>query len=113
HWPGNVRQLQSVLERAFLLSEGPLIDEKDLPSEVAAKPDRFDFEIPDEGFSFEVFEREVILKAMRKTDWVIARAAKLLGMSYKTLCYRLEKFQIARPGASPTGDVVSSNEEPR
>ena len=38
----------------------------------------------------------MLVKAMEKSDWVIARAAQLLGMSYRTLQYRLQKFDIRR-----------------
>ena len=65
-WPGNVRQLQSAIERAVVLSSGDWIDLKDLPVEIRERPisiGQVDFEIPDEGFSFEEFEREIILKA--------------------------------------------------
>jgi transcriptional regulator with GAF, ATPase, and Fis domain len=47
--------------------------------------------------NFENFERELILQAMEKSDWVIAKACKLLSMSYRTLQYRLDKFGIKRP----------------
>lgn len=98
-WPGNVRQLQSAIERAVVLSAGDWIDLKDLPVEIRERPisiGQVDFEIPDEGFSFEEFEREIILKALRKSDGIVARAARLLGMSYRTLQYRLEKFAIKK-----------------
>ncbi len=105
-WPGNVRQLESAIERAILLCEGDRIDPKDLPEEVLSRkklgkaddkgrPDRF--EIPSEGINFETFERDLILQAMEKSDWVIAKAAKLLGMSYRTLQYRLDKFGLKKP----------------
>jgi len=104
-WPGNVRQLESAIERAILLCEGDKILPRDLPEEVLSrKPagklgerqrgDRF--EIPIEGINFENFERDLILQAMEKTDWVIAKAAKMLGMSYRTLQYRLDKFGLKR-----------------
>ena len=109
-WPGNIRQLESAIERALLLCEGDRILPRDLPQEVLArKPvgrpgeraraDRF--EIPAEGINFEHFERDLILQAMDKADWVIAKAAKMLGMSYRTLQYRLEKFDIKK--AEPKG----------
>ena len=72
---------------------------KDLPAEIRERPisiGQVDFEIPDEGFSFEGFEREIIFKALRKSDGVVARAARLLGMSYRTFQYRLEKFAIKK-----------------
>lgn len=105
-WPGNVRQLESAIERAILLCENDKITPVDLPQEVLsrktlAKPGervRSDsFEIPSEGLNFEDFERDLILQAMEKSDWVIAKAAKLLGMSYRTLQYRLDKFGLKRP----------------
>jgi len=108
HWPGNVRQLEAVLERAMLLSDGPEIEHYDLPIEVrffdlppqplSSSPSgrRFGVEIPEEGISFEELERDLIAQAMEKSDWVITRAARLLGLSYRTLQYRLEKFQVKR-----------------
>ncbi len=109
-WPGNVRQLESALERAILLCEGDRIVPRDLPQEVLSRkamtraPERLraeKFEIPAEGIDFEKFERDLIMQAMEKADWVIAKAAKLLGMSYRTLQYRLEKFGIRKPEAKP------------
>jgi len=105
-WPGNVRQLESAIERAILLCEGETIVPRDLPQEVLARKSfgRIDrtrgsdrFEIPAEGINFEHFERDLILQAMDKADWVIAKAAKMLGMSYRTLQYRLDKFGIKKP----------------
>ncbi len=109
-WPGNVRQLESAIERAILLCEGDRIVPRDLPQEVLSRksmtraPERLraeKFEIPAEGIDFEKFERDLIMQAMEKADWVIAKAAKLLGMSYRTLQYRLEKFGIRKPEAKP------------
>jgi DNA-binding NtrC family response regulator len=113
-WPGNVRQLESAIERAVLLCEDDKILPRDLPQEVLARKapiksgerprgDRFD--IPTEGMNFETFERDLILQAMERNDWVIAKAAKMLGMSYRTLQYRLDKFGLKRgeskPGSAP------------
>jgi two-component system, NtrC family, response regulator PilR len=99
-WPGNVRQLESIIERGVLMSEGDFIQPEDLPAEVreeAPQSGNMLFELPPEGISIEGLEREFIIKAMDRTGWVIAKAAPLLGMSYKTLQYRLEKFGIVRP----------------
>ncbi len=100
-WPGNIRQLESVVERAVLLSEGNRIIPTDLPLEIrlktweASKP--YGFEIPSEGIDIEEFERQIIIQAMERTGWVIAKGARLLGLTYRTLQYRLEKFGLKRP----------------
>jgi two-component system, NtrC family, response regulator PilR len=99
-WPGNVRQLESVIERGVLMAETDYIQPEDLPAEVhqeAALLGRLPFEFPAEGISIDGLERDLIVKAMQRADWVISKAAPLLGMSYKTLQYRLEKFGIAKP----------------
>jgi two-component system response regulator PilR (NtrC family) len=99
-WPGNVRQLESVIERGILMAEGDYIQPEDLPAEVHEENPNsglLPFELPPEGISIEELEREIIIKAMDRTGWVIAKAAPLLGMSYKTLQYRLEKFAIEKP----------------
>jgi two-component system response regulator PilR (NtrC family) len=105
-WPGNIRQLESAIERAVLLCEGEAITVADLTPEVLERrqpvqsgvKQRADrYELPPTGINFERFERDLIIQAMERSDWVIAKAAKLLGMSYRTLQYRLEKFGLKKP----------------
>lgn len=102
-WPGNVRELEAAIERAILLTEKETISLEDLPQEIREQPyqiGKFDFDIPPEGFSFEEFERDLLLKAVRKSQGVISQAARLLGMSYRTLQYRLKKFGIIKTPSS-------------
>ena len=99
-WPGNVRQLESAIERAILLSEGDLITLEDLPTEVRQEvgpASEGAFKLPAEGINFEDVERNLITQAMEQTDYNITKAAKLLGLTFRTLQYRLEKFGIKRP----------------
>jgi DNA-binding NtrC family response regulator len=99
-WPGNVRQLESVIERSVLMAESNYIEPEDLPGEItltSALSGGIPFELPPEGIAFEELEKGIIVKAMERADWVIGKAAPLLGMSYKTLQYRLDKFGIVRP----------------
>ena len=99
-WPGNVRQLESAIERAILLSEGDLITPEDLPTEVRQEVGpaaEGAFKLPAEGINFEDVERNLITQAMEQTDYNITKAAKLLGLTFRTLQYRLEKFGIKRP----------------
>jgi two-component system response regulator PilR (NtrC family) len=99
-WPGNVRQLESVIERGMLMTENEYIQPEDLPADIQKQTTpgiNLPFSFPPEGISFEELERDVIIKAMERADWVIGKAAPLLGMTYKTLQYRLEKFGIEKP----------------
>src|ERR687896_1677070 len=101
-WPGNVRQLESAIERAILLAEADYITVEDLPLEVRqeTRPSGADgagFKLPAEGVNFEDVERNLIIQAMERTDYNITKAAKLLGLTFRTLQYRLEKFGIKRP----------------
>src|SRR5918992_6209773 len=112
-WPGNVRQLESAVERAILLCEGDLITVEDLPLEVRqeVRPQAEGaFKLPPEGISFEEFERNLILQAMERTDYNITKAAKLLGLTFRTLQYRLEKFGIKRPDKKQGGDEETGEE---
>jgi transcriptional regulator with PAS, ATPase and Fis domain len=99
-WPGNVRQLESVIERSILMAESNYIEPDDLPTEITScgsLAGGIHFDLPAEGIDFEALEKELIVKAMERAEWVIGKAAPLLGMSYKTLQYRLDKFEIERP----------------
>ena len=98
HWPGNIRQLESVIERAILMCESSKIALKDIKSELRLTQQQgvFDIEVPDEGINFEDLEKELLKKAMDKSNYVASKAAKLLGMSYKTFWYRWEKFRLDR-----------------
>lgn len=98
HWPGNIRQLESVIERAVIMCETDTIRLNDIKSELRLpqQPGMLDIDIPDEGLNFEDMEKELLKKAMLKTNNVATRAAKLLGMSYKTFWYRWEKFGLSK-----------------
>ncbi|MGC2235660.1 MAG: sigma-54 dependent transcriptional regulator [Pyrinomonadaceae bacterium] len=99
-YPGNIRQLESAIERAILLSENNTITVEDLPPEMVREtaPASADdlFKLPAEGVNFEDVERSLIMQAMERTDNNITKSAKLLGLTFRTLQYRLEKFGIKR-----------------
>jgi DNA-binding NtrC family response regulator len=109
-WPGNVRQLESAIERAILLCEGDLITVEDLPSEVRQDVGPIPegaFKLPSEGINFEDVERNLITQAMEQTDYNITKAAKLLGLTFRTLQYRLEKFGIKKPDGTDNTEEES------
>ncbi|MGI8669272.1 MAG: sigma-54-dependent transcriptional regulator [Aridibacter sp.] len=104
-YPGNVRQLESALERAILLCENETITKEDLPPEMLAPRksatatsgaiDEY-FKLPPDGVNFEDVEKSLITQAMERTDHNITKSAKLLGLTFRTLQYRLEKFSIKK-----------------
>jgi transcriptional regulator with GAF, ATPase, and Fis domain len=69
------------------------------------------FKLPPEGISFEEVERDLIMQAMEQSDYNITKAAKLLGLTFRTLQYRLEKFGIKRPDGKTHGSESRSQEE--
>jgi len=98
NWPGNIRQLESVIERALLMSDTSSITLKDIKSELRIPQPVASaaFDLPDEGINFEELEKDLLKKAMTKANGVVAKAAKLLGMSYKTFWYRWEKLNMEK-----------------
>jgi DNA-binding NtrC family response regulator len=108
-WPGNVRQLESAIERAVLLCEGPTIDLEDLPQEVRGNREGVTpgIEIPDAGLSFETLEKDLLDQALRKGRSISA-AARLLGMTRRRLQYRLKKFGLAP--AAPAEDPIAEGD---
>jgi transcriptional regulator with PAS, ATPase and Fis domain len=104
-WPGNVRELESVIERALLLGEGDVIVPADLPAPVRARLGSTgsapSIEIPDDGIDLDALEESLLLKALEKAGGNVSRAARLLGLSRRTMQYRMAKLQEA-PAASRT-----------
>ncbi len=100
HWPGNIRQLQSVIERAVIMADSDTITYDDIREELTGMAPKgvMEIEIPSEGIVFEELEKALMRKAMRMSNNVAKRAAELLGMSYKTFWYRWEKFGLGKEG---------------
>ncbi len=92
-WPGNVRQLRNVIERAVIVSDGQMIRKRDLPEEFRATG------TTDSGFvrirvgaSLDEVEKEMISRTIEFTGGNKTRAADILGVSAKTLYNKLERF---------------------
>ena len=96
HWPGNIRQLESVIEKAVLMCESNRIGLQDIRSELltASPQPVFSIDIPDRGLDFDALEKALLRKAMAKADNVAAKAARLLKMSYYTFYNRWEKASL-------------------
>ena len=97
-WPGNIRELENLIERLTIIIGEGTIQLIDLPtrySSLKGKHNLADIEIPDSGINFNQIisdlEREILLKALEKTNWNRNKAAYLLGMNRTTLVEKLKK----------------------
>ena len=111
-WPGNIRELENVIERALVLDKDGVLGLDDLPERLRARDHRvanLRMELPDEGVSLEDVERELLLAALQKNNWNQTRAAAFLNITRSTLLYRMQKFGLDREKektpAEPTGSV--------
>jgi two-component system NtrC family response regulator len=103
-WPGNVRELENLVERLLILRNGDTISSGDLPEKIrGGAVSRGDskrgavINLPDEGYSLEQLEREVVVEALERNLWNQTSAAKFLRIPRHTLLYRMEKYHISPP----------------
>ena len=98
HWPGNIRELQNVIERAVILSTGPVLKVALTELKPRATPTSLK-----KHETLEEAERKHILAVLQDTNWVLSGsngAAVRLGMKRPTLQFRMRKLGISRPGKS-------------
>jgi two-component system response regulator AtoC len=99
-WPGNVRELRNAIERAMILEESSLITpaslpiaisrpDGDTPQEIAASPS-----LSGDGLSLEDNERNLLARALEKTNGNQTQAARLLRVTRDTLRYKMKKFNL-------------------
>ncbi len=101
-WPGNVRELENAIERAVVMAPGPLIEPRHLPASVRPSH-RLDGGAPlIPGSTLAAIERHAILETLRATRGSTSKAAEILGISVRTVQYRLHEYQ-----AAPRSDVAA------
>lgn len=100
-WPGNVRELENVVESITALSQEDVIADEALPKKLSMRSnvDGFKTNVFEGALKFDeaekLFETEMILKALKKTNYVQTRAAELLGISRRILKYKMDKLGIS------------------
>ena len=92
-WPGNVRQLENIIERAFALGEGDMICVKDLPSEIRDMDRQIN--ISDANLNLLENEKVLIRRALEQCNGNKAEAAQLLGINITTVYRKMEKYRIS------------------
>jgi DNA-binding NtrC family response regulator len=113
HWPGNVRELENVIEQAIVWSSGGLITAEHLPSTLKneTRSDSLREETLSGRLSLEKavleFEREIILDALKRTDYVQTHASALLGISRRMLKYRMDMLGISRNTVQQVADEAA------
>ncbi len=98
NWPGNIRELENMIERLCVLKENEIIQDRDLPKKYLhynSQNIHPNLDIPDTGLDFydtiKCFENDLILKALKKTRWNRNQAAKLLKLNRTTLLEKIKK----------------------
>ena len=105
-WPGNIRELENLMERLAILKGQGLIEMHDLPvkygSHVSGAQENLSLEVPDQGLDFnsavDQFENALILRALEKTGWNRNQAAALLSLNRTTLVEKIKKKGLRPPG---------------
>ena len=99
-WPGNVRELENTVERLLIMRESDTIRASDLPEKFREQRSQgiAVVKLPDEGYSLEQLEREIVVEALERNAWNQTAAARFLKIPRHTLIYRIEKYNIALPG---------------
>jgi len=106
HWPGNIRELENVVERAMVLGGGDHIDVEALPTTVRQprSRDEMPVELPAEGIDLEAtldrIERRYMQLALDRVGGVQTRAAELLRVSFRQFRYKLQKLHTKGPTPS-------------
>ena len=107
-YPGNVRELENIIERTVALEAGATILPESLPPLVTTTSGNrrlasaYDIDVTDEGLDLEKIigqiEKEILIKAIHRANGVKKRASKLLGITFRSMRYRVEKYGLSGPG---------------
>ncbi|HKN61050.1 MAG TPA: sigma-54 dependent transcriptional regulator [Candidatus Acidoferrales bacterium] len=99
HWPGNVREVENVIQRAVTLSSGPALDVSDIQLDVpvARSNSGGSSHVLPPGMTLDQWEEEAIREALRQANGNKSQAARALGLSRNALRYRLSKMGVPDP----------------
>ncbi len=111
-WPGNVRELENLVERMLILCDGTEVELGDLPDKILAgctqaSSSLSHIDLPESGIDLSTavseFERNIIIQALNRSNWVKNRAAKLLNVNRTTLVEKIKKQKLQKPAEVKLG----------
>lgn len=105
-FPGNVRELENLIERMVVLSNGEQIEVEDLPENIRSPRQNAGnvlFELPPEGVSLDEMEKEILRRALEMHDGNRTHAARYLDITRSALLYRMQKYDLVTEGQAAGG----------
>ncbi len=100
-WRGNVRELENLMERVVAFSSGQPVTDEEIRgwlNRPMTQPQTYPTDLPEDGLDLEAMinsiEKELLLKALERANWVKKKAARLLKLNTRSFRYRLEKYAI-------------------
>lgn len=96
NWPGNVRELENLIERIAIMAEGNQIHANMLPPYLFTNKSTSGYEAPPLATvsRLEIMERETVLEALARNDWIQQKAAREIGLTLRQMGYRVKKFKL-------------------
>ncbi len=97
-YPGNIRELENIVERAVVLAEDDVIHIGDLPDEIQHRKYRYSSQVtsPENVLTISDIEKETISRTLHQCSWNQSKASRLLGISRDQLRYRLKKYKLTK-----------------
>lgn len=93
-WPGNVRELENLVERVAILTENPVIEKRNLPTDLFDQFDTSQFLNENRVSDLEKMERDMVVDALERNNWIQQQAAREIGLTLRQMGYRVKKFNL-------------------
>jgi DNA-binding NtrC family response regulator len=96
-FPGNVRELENIMERAIILQEGEQVDVEDLPDKVRSRTcSRSSLSLDKAQMTLEELEKEYLISVLEETNWQKKKASSILGINASTLYRKIQRYGLER-----------------
>lgn len=93
-WPGNIREMENLMERLAIMNEGAIIGARDLDPYISYTMNQLDDEIDIALDSLQEMEKRGVMAALQRNNWIQSRAARDLGITLRQMGYRIKKYGL-------------------